>query len=392
MTDTSGAVLLVGHEMSTTPVSHPEPVAGTWNEWSKDSGFQPSSVRAATHWLMAASILQALMLHVRRDRGSAFGLDTRDPNSLTIAQLAALLRPHNGSAGQAFEFAVADSINFERPRAVQERIREAVAAIGVSMQRPGAVVIGLEKVADPSAFTEALHPLLSDHHLRTAGPGRPANAMNAIKNYLRDGGGVDYRRGELAAADLLVYDRGGHNAITASVKIGYARWNRRWDNMAHPRLLLTTDMDVRRFTKHLPPGTAAVGIADASWMADFQHTFNHLLGHLEDIDLGRTPRAPSGPVHARYWHGPAFGKLIMRSRTVDEVVADLQDRAHTLAGAFDLQLRQRNPSTTKMQQDLLLSDDTTATVQGLEKQALVTPAHQFYTRRESGLIVPTSAI
>ncbi|MPQ99580.1 hypothetical protein GB931_16985 [Modestobacter sp. I12A-02628] len=54
---------------------------------------------AALRLLFAASVLQAFTIHVSRERGERFDVDTRDIGSLTVAQLASLFRQHDGTAG-----------------------------------------------------------------------------------------------------------------------------------------------------------------------------------------------------------------------------------------------------------------------------------------------------
>lgn len=60
--------------------------------------------------LALASVLEARLLNVRSSRLAAFDLSA-DPETVTRTQLAALHRAHSGTAGQAFELAVADACN-----------------------------------------------------------------------------------------------------------------------------------------------------------------------------------------------------------------------------------------------------------------------------------------
>lgn len=79
--------------------------------------------------LAVASILSARLLHVRKERFGAFGL-VGNPEVVTVRQLAALHRPHRGTAGQAFELAVSDAVEAGEPF-VCDKIRKGLRLLGV---------------------------------------------------------------------------------------------------------------------------------------------------------------------------------------------------------------------------------------------------------------------
>src|SRR3712207_4886921 len=91
--------------------------------------------RLALKLMFAATVLQALAIHVKRRRGIAFGVDPRDVDVLTVEQLAVVLRKHDGSAGQGFELAISDAVNTGVPGVVRP-IQKALAEVGVLMREP----------------------------------------------------------------------------------------------------------------------------------------------------------------------------------------------------------------------------------------------------------------
>lgn len=132
--------------------------------------------------LAAASVLEARLLHVRSARLGFFGL-VADPSRVTLQQLAPLHLEHNGTAGQAFELAVADAIAAEDEE-VTSMVRAGLRHLNLTAEGPlRMVVLGMEKVPleRREAFWDEVRSVVpSDGKFRTGMPGRPANAATAI--------------------------------------------------------------------------------------------------------------------------------------------------------------------------------------------------------------------
>lgn len=171
-------------------------------------------------WLFAGSALQALAVHVRQERSAALGHDARAPETYTLRQLAVWVRPHVGTPGQAFEFAVADALNAGEP-GVREPVLEALDRAGVRMRDPGAIVFGLEKAPRPFSkpFIREVRRRLGERRLLSLSAGlEPERAADLVARILDERPHDDARYDELAITDLLVYDRDGDGVVTASVR------------------------------------------------------------------------------------------------------------------------------------------------------------------------------
>lgn len=235
-------------------------------------------------WLFAASALQALTIHVRQERAKRFDVNTRDIDRTTVAQLAALLRSHDGQRGQAFELAVADALNCDIPHVV-DPVRQALAHAGAPMQTPRAVVMGLEKVGDPLAFAQAVADAVGGRTLRTGRRGRPLRASAAVTRLLEGGTSITSSREELAFADLLVFDEDGDAVVTASVKIRISGW-------AMPpfpaRLWIVGASSVRQADKLRAdlPGRSAVALVGAEALFALTAAHESVTYGLRMIDRG----------------------------------------------------------------------------------------------------------
>jgi hypothetical protein len=133
--------------------------------------------------LAAAAVLEARLLHVRASRLGAFNL-VADPEKVTLRQLAPLHLTHNGTAGQAFELAVAGAVIAQDPE-VTGLVRAGLRRLNLSGDgRLSMVVLGMEKVPlgeRDDFWGEVLRVLPRDGKFRTGRPGRPSNAATAIE-------------------------------------------------------------------------------------------------------------------------------------------------------------------------------------------------------------------
>lgn len=275
----------------------------------------PTGARDALRWLFAASVLQALVVHVRTERGARFGLDTRDLDGITVAQLSALVKEHHGSAGQGFELAVCDALNAGMPDVCDEVVA-ALEDIGVPMRTPRAIVMGLEKVLDPAALAEAVTAAVGERRLLTGRRGRPASAARAVEALIADGTQITSSRGALAAADLLVYDADGDYTVTASVKINPLGWSVQQESDV-PRLWITTGR-VGPVARRLPAGCAVACIGDATLQL-FRRAHGDVVSALRGVDVGRM--APGGRT-------PIFQVLHRgRRQPVSAALNELRERA-----------------------------------------------------------------
>ena len=183
--DTRGAVdlsLAVSEVTMTDPRTLP---AGDIERWAHESAYgMPTKLwtRIQLTRLAAASVLQARLLHVKASRLEVFNL-VRDPERVTLQQLAPLQLVHRGTAGQAFEIAVADAVNRQRPE-VTDPIRAGLRLLNLTAEEPlRMIVLGLEKV--PIQFRSELwadvRAALPDNgKMRTGMRGRPANVETVI--------------------------------------------------------------------------------------------------------------------------------------------------------------------------------------------------------------------
>lgn len=281
--------------------------AGSWRVSALAS--MPTGARDALRWLFAASVLQALVVHVRSERGARFGVDTRDLDAMTVAQLSALVKEHAGSAGQGFELAVCDALNAGLPDLCDEVV-DALAGIGVWMTRPRAIVMGLEKVTDRAALAAAVSSAIGDRRLLTGRRGRPPSASGAVQALLAGGTQITASRGALAAADLLVYDDDGDYTVTASVKISPTGWSARQGDSDLPRLWITSGR--RSLVRaRLPPGCAVACVGDST-LKLFRGAHSDVVAALRGVDVGRMPidgRTPIFQVLRRSRNWPVAAAL-----------------------------------------------------------------------------------
>lgn len=189
--------------------------------------------------LAAASVLEARLLHVKSSRLSVYGL-VPDPEKVTLQQLAPLQLIHSGTAGQAFEIAVADAVIAGEPE-VTGLIRTGLRLLNLAGDGPlGMVVLGMEKVPANrrEAYWDDVRSVLPpESFFRTGMRGRPGNADAKIaqlaETTTRDlqrprhgqsGGPAEHvalrdRYSQLGRADALVVC--GSDLVAASLKINH---------------------------------------------------------------------------------------------------------------------------------------------------------------------------
>ena len=319
-------------------------------------------------FLATAAVLEARLLNVRRDRLTAFGL-SRDPGLVTLSQLAHLQRPHFGTAGQAFELAVADACNLGVPDVVGP-ISAALRALGVrDPNRPRMIVLGMEKLAggDPGVLEAVRAALPSGAQLRHGRPGRPANvdttlrrlahsswqSMNPVLSgqaypfqavITNDGSPVRYlheeqaglhRVSQLRRCDAFVYTETA--LVPASLKINSSNI---------PQLGW---MDVPLWITTTRPGEAAISPRKSAQVPIVVACLNGAGGYLPalyraleviDVALARIDLPRSGGPEPE-WGYPLVRQLFTRRKEpVAQVVADLRAASHpTATEAFGQSLR-----------------------------------------------------
>lgn len=280
------------------------------NQWD----LKPSQWRDTQLVRLAlASALEARLLHVQRDRLYAFGL-RRDPNGVTFRQLAALWRSHQGTAGQAFELAVADAVERRVPEVVQP-IAEGLRLLNIAdADQFQMVVLGLEKVPADQAerfYTDLGRLLPNEARMRTGKPGRPAKlgtvlerlassswtSMRVENPFARSGLSGRVERAErhlsqLGRADALLFTPS--TVVPASLKIRCAAVERYgWKDV--PMWISTARLPGRAQTRRVP-GThplVSVELCPGQWVRHFEMALDVLDEALEFADLGKSARRGS---------------------------------------------------------------------------------------------------
>ena len=244
--------------------------------------------RRAAVWLYACGALQAAALSYRSRRAERWNIDPRDIDSYTLEDLATWIRPHPGSAGQAFELQVADALNAGVP-AMQNAVRESLDAHGIAMATPQALVMGLEKIRYPSRFLVTSADVLEGRRLVTGRPGRPPEAQKALARVLDSGSSITASKGALAFSDILVYDGSGECdlVVPTSVKIRGLGFRPRPET---EKMLWIVGWRGPAL-KWLPASAMVVVVGDHR-MGDFQAGHNGVLRGLEAIDRPSLMRRP----------------------------------------------------------------------------------------------------
>lgn len=374
--DATGAVLLSDRVTTSSVDSLSQSLDREWG-WDIRYPLRSSGPADSIQWVFAASALQALTIHVRRDRGAVFGVDTRDIANMTVRQLAALIRLHKGSLGQGFEFAVADALNCDY-QPVRNAVVESLQSVGVTMTQPRAIVMGLEKITDRQLFADAAAEALGDRRLRSGSRGRPRDAARAVHRLLAEGSSIRQHRGALAFSDLLIYDESGSDVVTASVKINGCGGYRVPDDP--PRLWIIGRSP--RVTDRLP-SQAAVAVVDDRTLSLYEAAHHAVTRALENVDRAR--RAAIGPgtrmIARVVWE--------RRDSPVEMAIVELQERAQKLADAYGRpELLPPSVATEELAISALVLPSEFPQLRGSETDSglavltspMITPSRQFFTR------------
>jgi hypothetical protein len=246
---------------------------------------------------------------------------------VTLRQLAALWRTHNGTAGQAFELAVAD--------AVEHRVPEVVQAIAAGLRLLNIadaddfqmVVLGLEKVpaGQAEAFYTELGRLLPDGaRMRNGKSGRPAT-MRAVLEQLASSSWSSMRMGDLPAhqvisgrgessdggpsqlgcADALLFTPSA--VVAASLKIRCSAVHHSgWKDVP---LWISTSPHATSRASAVPGPHPLVSVelmSQGQWVRHFQLALDILDTALECADLGR--RSPNKDMR---WRGYSLARGLL---------------------------------------------------------------------------------
>lgn len=285
--------------------------------------------------LTLASVLEARLLNVRSGRLADFDLAV-DPDTVTLGQLAALQRPHRGTAGQAFELAVADACNAGVAE-VAEPLAQALELLGVAPGGPPHLqVLGLEKIPPLRAaeFAEQLRVQLpADGVLRTGVPGRPANVDTVIARLTRASWSSlpkpnrnEPQESQLARADALLTS--GSTMVPVSIKINErAVFRPGWAGVP---IWVTLGPGVptrvyRREDAKYP--LVEVRLGQGHWSAMFYEALKLLDLVAHQLDLGRPPRVRDPLWDSRLGAPVALQMTRMRSEPVSAVAQELR-RVH----------------------------------------------------------------
>ena len=305
--------------------------------------------------LALAAVLEAQLLHTRTERLTRFSLSS-NPEVVTLEQLSALFRPHNGSYGQAFELAVADAVNAGVAEVV-DPLREALSLIGVHEEGPlGLVVLGLEKVPPQGRawfWDEVVANLGEGTVLRTGLRGRPAS-LHTVVRQLADAtwrsmaapAGVDehgYRAlvSQLGRADAMLYGSGWLTPVSFKYQwrhIGYP-WR-------HVPIWVTQSGYRTRVQDRRPRGSGVpmvvVSLSSGGWVAIFQDAVETLYAAMRRIDLSSSNAGEYGLGSLT----PMVGRLSKaRGRTVADVCASLRMVDPLAIEMFNDQIRAHDTRT-----------------------------------------------
>lgn len=296
--------------------------------------------------LAAASALEARLLHVQGNRLSRYGL-SRDPERVTLAQLAGLVRSHHGTAGQAFELAVADAIEEGVPEVV-EPVTEALRRLGVrDAEEVRMLVLGLEKVPREVAvkfYADLGEMLPTDARLHTGRSGARAHQQTVLRRLaeatwatLRDSDAEhdELRRrpvSQLGRADALLYTPTA--LVPASLKINSSYLDP-WGWRDVPVWITTAGWrgghTVRRVDRAQHP-TYAVELGSDEWLPVFKHGLEAVDLALAYADKGRQlprmhpfTRTAAGPIARRMVQlaDMPIADIVRQLRAVDPLVTEL---------------------------------------------------------------------
>ena len=332
--------------------------------------------------LALASVLEARLLHVRDDRLSTYKL-SKDPHQVTLRELSGLWRPHGGTAGQAFELAVADACQ-QGVAYVVEPLQKALRLLGVRDNEPPRMrVLGLEKVP-PHRRTRFADDVLSDLApgvpLRTGLAGRPRTAQNAMAQFTegqlrhphKQAGLTSAQRAEhlaehraafsqLARADALVYTNTA--VVATSMKLNRSSVPRGggWRDVP---LWITrvrgTEGTSVYLDKEARVPTVVVELADSRWTTCFDLALDVLDVLLRRLDLGRYA--------ASAWLGRS-GRPYLGTHSA--LIEQLVKRADEPTAQVCAALRETHPGVREMfEAQIIATSSQPATIRSLDTHGM----------------------
>lgn len=335
--DTNGAVRLTLPALVTRVSEPDESAVSDMRDAAERQWDAPPRQWAAaqTTRLLLASVLEARLLHVRQHRLGAFSL-VKDPESVTLQQLAALSRGHAGTAGQAFELAVADACNAGHPDVVK-LLREALEHVVAAPleEPPRMTVLGLEKVPAvrrAGLAEELLGSLPSGGVLRTGRPGRPLGAERAVQRLTTSSWSSmspddDRDVSQLARADALLTS--GSHIAAVSLKLtptDLRRHSAGWKDVpiwVTRSLWGTPEVRVSESSSH------PMVVVHLARQGNFWGAFEGALRALDDalllIDRGALV-GPKSPL--------VQGLSVRRAQPIAQIAADLRDVDPAVDAAF----------------------------------------------------------
>lgn len=290
---------------------------------------------AQTTRLLLASVLEARLLHVRQHRLGAFSL-VKDPESVTLQQLAALSRGHAGTAGQAFELAVADACNAGHPDVVK-LLREALEHVVAAPleEPPRMTVLGLEKVPAvrrAGLAEELLSSLPSGGVLRTGRPGRPLGAERAVQRLTTTSWSSmspddDRDVSQLARADALLTS--GSHIAAVSLKINPVDLRRHAEGWKDVPIWVTRSFwgppAVTASTRSAHPMVVVQLAGRGGFYDAFARALKVLDDTLREVDGG----------HRVYERDPlVLGLIARKTQPIAQVAADLRQVNPVVQSAF----------------------------------------------------------
>lgn len=356
--------------------------------------------------LAIASVLETQVLHIRSQRFDTFAL-AGDPAAVTLEQVAALFRPHNGTAGQAFELAVADAINAGVAE-VLDPVRQALQLLNVPSEgRIRMLCLGLEKVPSEARaeFWAEVGSLIDDDTvLRTGQRGRPAKLATVIGRLCQstwsEMGGFDRNAGytgderaqvsQLGRADALLYGEGWMTPV--SLKINERHIISPWLDV--PLWITTSTMHATKVYKREShginrPPQIVVTLSTDGWAGLFANAVDAVLIASRGIDRGQSPgrlRAPTGTPTERGMFRAAVQRLWQRrGDTVAAICNSLRDIDPAVVELFGQSVESSPTVATARLLDTAVAEELW-TPSGSGAQLVVGQAHLFVPAPGGGYV------
>lgn len=323
--------------------------------------------------LAAASVLESRLLHVRASRLGAFNL-VADPELVTLRQLAPLHLEHNGTAGQAFELAVADAVMAGDPE-VTGLVRAGLRRLNLSGDGVlSMVVLGIEKVPlghRDEFWTQVLDVLPRDGKFRNGRPGRPQNTATAIERLaestaesLRRPKDVTQGKEPWQVADMQVRERFsqlaradallscGSDLVAASLKIN--RMHGRREAWRDVPLWITVGPDARVESDRssMSPRVTVTLPADG-WFSVFRDALTAVDAGLGHVNRDKT--YAMRPIDGQ-WGKPWVDSSAM-FRVSDAVAQTLWQRRGQTVAEVAAHLRQTHPAVLEAADGLRFGED-----------------------------------